>query len=97
LDAVSDHPLLPTRSEVVVGAQVDPAQKLARTQGRSPRAISARFFRDVLSYPVDTGGGTLQAFLPVRGGIPEGGFVAEGGYAGQVVEVMFAAVQFLEE
>jgi hypothetical protein len=34
---------------VVVGAQVDPAQKLARTQGRSPRAILLPTFGDALT------------------------------------------------
>jgi len=32
-------PILPTRSTIVEGAQVDPAQKASRTKGRSPRAI----------------------------------------------------------
>jgi predicted AlkP superfamily pyrophosphatase or phosphodiesterase len=42
------YPLLPTRSEVVKGAQVDPAQRQARTEGRSPRALLASTFGDEL-------------------------------------------------
>ena len=42
----ADYPLLPSRDEVVKGEQVDPAQKLARTQGRSPRVILAPTFSD---------------------------------------------------
>ncbi len=42
-------PLLPTRDEVIKGEQVDPAQKLARTEGRSPMAILAPTFSDGLA------------------------------------------------
>jgi len=35
----ADAPLLPTRKQSSTGEQVDPAQKLARTQGRSPAVI----------------------------------------------------------
>jgi predicted AlkP superfamily pyrophosphatase or phosphodiesterase len=35
----AEAPLLPTRKQSSSGEQVDPAQKLARTKGRSPRAI----------------------------------------------------------
>jgi len=45
----ADAPLLPTREESSKGEQVDPAQKLARTQGRSPRAILAPTFGDGLA------------------------------------------------
>jgi predicted AlkP superfamily pyrophosphatase or phosphodiesterase len=41
--------LLPSREHVEVGEQVDPAQKLARTQGRSPRALLAETFSDRLA------------------------------------------------
>jgi len=34
-----EAPILPTREDNVVGEQVDPAQNLARTKGRSPRSI----------------------------------------------------------
>ena len=44
-----DHPLLPTRKEEAIGGQVDPAQKKARTRGRSPRVILAPTFSDTLS------------------------------------------------
>ncbi len=43
------HPLLPTREGKVQGEQVDPAQKLSRTQGRSPVAILATTFSDGLA------------------------------------------------
>jgi predicted AlkP superfamily pyrophosphatase or phosphodiesterase len=43
------HPLLPTREGNVKGEQVDPAQKLSRTQGRSPSAILAATFSDGLA------------------------------------------------
>ncbi len=38
------HPLLPTREIAVEGVQVDPAQKLARTKGRSPANILVETF-----------------------------------------------------
>lgn len=44
-----DHPLLPSREKATKGAQVDPAQKASRTQGRSPRAILASTFSDELA------------------------------------------------
>jgi predicted AlkP superfamily pyrophosphatase or phosphodiesterase len=44
-----EHPLLPTREEDVKGEQLDPAQKLSRTQGRSPAVILASTFSDELS------------------------------------------------
>jgi len=43
-----EHPILPTREEMAEGAQLDPAQKQARTKGRSPRAILASTFGDEL-------------------------------------------------
>jgi predicted AlkP superfamily pyrophosphatase or phosphodiesterase len=43
-----EHPLLPTRDEMGEGAQLDPAQKQARSKGRSPRAILASTFGDEL-------------------------------------------------
>ena len=45
----ADAPLLPSREENQEGEQVDPSQKLARTQGRSPVAILAPTFTDGLS------------------------------------------------
>jgi predicted AlkP superfamily pyrophosphatase or phosphodiesterase len=42
-------PLVPTRQDVTVGAQVDPAQQRARSSGRSPRGILAPTFSDVLT------------------------------------------------
>jgi predicted AlkP superfamily pyrophosphatase or phosphodiesterase len=42
------HLPLPTRTDQQAGAQVDPAQKLARTNGRSPAAILAETFSDRL-------------------------------------------------
>jgi predicted AlkP superfamily pyrophosphatase or phosphodiesterase len=44
-----DAPLLPSREESTEGEQVDPSQKLARTQGRSPVAILAPTFGDGLA------------------------------------------------
>jgi predicted AlkP superfamily pyrophosphatase or phosphodiesterase len=43
-----DFPLLPSREQAKIGEQVDPAQKLARSQGRSPRALLAETFADKL-------------------------------------------------
>jgi len=43
------HPLIPTREGNVKGEQVDPAQKLSRTQGRSPAVILAATFSDGLA------------------------------------------------
>jgi len=50
----ADFPLLPSREREVTGEQVDPAQSLARTSGRSPRALLAESFADKLA--AHTGG-----------------------------------------
>jgi predicted AlkP superfamily pyrophosphatase or phosphodiesterase len=44
----ADFPLLPSRELVITGEQVDPSQKLARSQGRSPRSLLAETFTDKL-------------------------------------------------
>jgi len=44
-----DAPLLPSREETLEGEQVDPAQKLARTKGRSPRVMQAPTLGDSLA------------------------------------------------
>ena len=44
----AEAPLLPTRDSSTEGAQVDPAQKRARSSGRSPKAILAPTFSDAL-------------------------------------------------
>jgi hypothetical protein len=44
----ADAPLLPTRTNSREGAQVDPAQKRARSSGRSPRGILVPTFSDTL-------------------------------------------------
>ena len=44
-----NYPLIPTRETASKGEQVDPAQKLSRTQGRSPVAILAATFGDGLA------------------------------------------------
>ena len=44
-----DHPIIPTRENESKGEQVDPAQKLSRTQGRSPSVILAATFSDGLA------------------------------------------------
>jgi len=44
-----DYPLLPTRDEAVEGAQVDPAQKRARTKGRSPVSLLVPTLADTLA------------------------------------------------
>jgi predicted AlkP superfamily pyrophosphatase or phosphodiesterase len=44
-----DSPIIPTRENPSKGDQVDPAQKLSQSQGRSPKAILAPTFSDVLS------------------------------------------------
>jgi predicted AlkP superfamily pyrophosphatase or phosphodiesterase len=43
-----DAPLLPTRKEEARGEQVDPAQKMSRTQGRSPKVILVPTLSDSL-------------------------------------------------
>jgi predicted AlkP superfamily pyrophosphatase or phosphodiesterase len=45
----SQAPLIPTRQDVKAGAQLDPAQRRARSSGRSPREILAPTFSDVLT------------------------------------------------
>ena len=49
----SEAPLLLTRSGNMEGAQVDPAQKRARSSGRSPRGILAPTFSDTLKIATD--------------------------------------------
>ena len=44
----ADAPILSVRKEKMTGGQVDPAQQLARTSGRSPRALLAETFADKL-------------------------------------------------
>ncbi|MCP4402921.1 MAG: alkaline phosphatase family protein, partial [bacterium] len=44
-----DAPLLPTREVQAKGDQVEPAQKLSRTQGRSPRVMLAATLGDGLA------------------------------------------------
>ena len=44
----ADYPLIPTREVEIKGDQVDPAQQLARTSGRSPRTLLAETFADKL-------------------------------------------------
>jgi predicted AlkP superfamily pyrophosphatase or phosphodiesterase len=73
----ADFPLLPSREKARTGAQVDPAQKLARSQGRSPRALLAETFADKLkSYT----GGKARVFA-VSG--KDRGAVALAGKAGK--------------
>jgi predicted AlkP superfamily pyrophosphatase or phosphodiesterase len=45
----ADSPILPTREQSSTGEQVDPAQKLARTKGRSPKAFLVPTFGDGLA------------------------------------------------
>ena len=45
----SDHSPLPTREEKIEAAQLDPAQKISRTKGRSPVSILASTFSDELA------------------------------------------------
>ena len=55
----AEHPLLLVREELSTGEQVDPAQQLARTQGRSPRSLLAETLADkLLSYT----GGKAKAY-----------------------------------
>jgi predicted AlkP superfamily pyrophosphatase or phosphodiesterase len=44
-----DSPILPTREQSSAGEQVDPAQKLARTKGRSPKVFLVPTFGDGLA------------------------------------------------
>lgn len=44
-----DHPIIPTRKNESKGAQVDPAQKKSRTQGRSPAVLLAPTIGDGLA------------------------------------------------
>jgi predicted AlkP superfamily pyrophosphatase or phosphodiesterase len=43
-----ESPILPVRNEQQTGDQVDPSQNLARSKGRSPRALLAETFADKL-------------------------------------------------
>jgi len=55
----ADAPLIPTRANSAEGAQVDPAQKRARSTGRSPRGILAPTFSDTLAI---ASGGKAKVF-----------------------------------
>jgi predicted AlkP superfamily pyrophosphatase or phosphodiesterase len=73
----ADAPILSVRKEAMTGDQVDPAQQLARTAGRSPRALLAETFADKLkSYT----GGRARVF-GVSG--KDRGAVAMAGKAGK--------------
>ena len=73
----ANAPILPVRKEQMTGDQVDPAQKLARTAGRSPRNLLAETFTDKLkSYT----GGQAKVFA-VSG--KDRGAVALAGKAGK--------------
>lgn len=73
----AESPLIPSREQQKTGDQVDPAQKLARTQGRSPRALLAETFTGKLkSYT----GGKAKVFA-VSG--KDRGAVALAGKAGK--------------
>ena len=73
----ADSPLIPSRGHEKAGDQVDPAQKLARTQGRSPRSLLAETFAGKLkSYT----GGRAKIFA-VSG--KDRGAVALAGKAGK--------------
>ena len=72
-----DHPLIPTRESVQEGAQVDPAQKQSRTQGRSPLAMLVPTFSDVLGIAQ---GGRAKVFAVSgkdRGAVPMAGQVGK--------------------
>jgi len=73
----ADYPIITTRQSDEKGAQVDPAQKLSRTQGRSPRAILAVTFSDTLAAYY---GGSSKIF-GVSG--KDRGAVAMAGHAGK--------------
>jgi predicted AlkP superfamily pyrophosphatase or phosphodiesterase len=45
----ADSPIIPTRKNIAAGAQIDPAQKLSRTKGRSPEAMLAATLSDGLA------------------------------------------------
>jgi len=71
------YPLIPSRKQDVTSEQVDPAQKLARTSGRSPHALLAETFADKLS--AHTGG--RASIFSVSG--KDRGAVALAGKAGK--------------
>ena len=73
----SKYPPVPSRDEQREGVQVDPAQKLARTKGRSPRAILAETFADRLQAYY---GGQSKVFAisgKDRGAVPMAGQVGK--------------------
>jgi len=72
-----DYPLIPTRDIEATGDQVDPAQQLARTRGRSPRALLAETIADKL---MAYSGGQAKVFA-VSG--KDRSAVAMGGRAGK--------------
>jgi predicted AlkP superfamily pyrophosphatase or phosphodiesterase len=72
-----DYPPLPSRKTERAGTQVDPAQQLARTKGRSPRAILAETSSDRLKAYT---GGKAKVFA-VSG--KDRGAVSMAGHAGK--------------
>jgi predicted AlkP superfamily pyrophosphatase or phosphodiesterase len=73
----AEYPLIPTREIEIEGDQVDPAQQLARTRGRSPRTLLAETFSDKLMAHT---GGRAKVFA-VSG--KDRSAVAMGGRAGK--------------
>ena len=64
----ADSPILPTREQSSSGEQVDPAQKLARTKGRSPSVFLVPTFGDGLRHTTEA----APRFLvyPARTAVP---------------------------
>jgi len=85
----AEFPLLPSREQIKTGVQVDPAQKLARTQGRSPRALLAETFADKLKAYT---GGKAKIFA-VSG--KDRGAVAMAGKAGKAFWVSTNSGDFI--
>ena len=73
----AEYPLIPTRETEMAGDQVDPAQQLARTSGRSPRTLLAETLSDKLKAH---SGGRAKVFA-VSG--KDRSAVAMGGRAGK--------------
>ncbi|SCY23315.1 Type I phosphodiesterase / nucleotide pyrophosphatase [Desulfoluna spongiiphila] len=72
-----DCPMLPSREVSTTGDQVDPSQKLSRTDGRSPKAILAPTFSDSLAAYYGGRSKIFAVSAKDRGAVPMAGQVGK--------------------
>ena len=73
-----------------MGDQVSAIESLAK-------GVKGEMADQVLLDPGDPVGGSLEFLVPVRGRLPEVGFVAEGDHVGYIIENTLGTEHLLEE